>query len=127
VGQPVAVADRPGGVEVDGGGGRGGEGGGRGVGREGAAEGLRWRVCGRRRVGRELDGGGRGEHDGVGREEGAWGGARRRREGREVDGGASGEGVEWGGMEKWPEPARGLSILRPVCRVSARYDTRQRF
>ena len=93
----------------------------------GAAEGLRWRVCGRRRVGRELDGGGRGEHDGVGREEGAWGGARRRREGREVDGGASGEGVEWGGMEKWPEPARGLSILRPVCRVSARYDTRQRF
>ena len=94
VGQPVAVADRPGGGEVDGrAGGRGGEGGGRGVGRE----------------------------------EGAWGGARRRREGREVDGGASGEGVEWGGMEKWPEPARGLSILRPVCRVSARYDTRQRF
>ena len=75
MGQPVAVADRPGGGEVDGrAGGRGGEGGGRGVGREGAAEGLRWRVCGRRRVGRELDGGGRGEHDGVGREEGARGG-----------------------------------------------------
>jgi len=68
VGQPVAVADRPGGLEVDGGGGRGGEGGGRGGGRGGAGEGLRWRVCGRRRVGRELDGGGRGEHDGVGRE-----------------------------------------------------------
>ena len=93
VGQPAAVADRAGGVEVDGGGGRGGEGGGRGVGREGAAEGVRWRVCGRRRVGRELDGGGRGEHDGVGREEGAWGGSstaargeggrRRRREGIE--------------------------------------------
>ena len=30
-------------------------------------------------------------------------------------------------MEKWPEPASGLAILRPVCRVSARYDTRQCF
>jgi len=98
VGQPVAVADRPGGGEVDGrAGGRGGEGGGRGVGREGAAEGLRWRVWGQRRVGRELDGGGRGVHDGVGREEGAWGGARRRREGREVDGGGPQPPMEWGG------------------------------
>ena len=53
MGQPVAVADRPGGVEVDGGGGRGGEGGGRGVGREEGA----WGGARRRHEGREVNGG----------------------------------------------------------------------
>ena len=81
VGQPVAVADRPGGGEVDGrAGGRGGEGGGRGVGREGGgggvavegvrsaargegarrrrAWGARWSGQGGGREGREVDDGG---------------------------------------------------------------------
>ena len=114
VGQPVAMVDRRGGVEVDGGGERGGEGGGRGVGREGggggvAVEGVRSAARGegarRRRAW-----GARWSGQGGGRV----GGARRRR-------------VRGDRMEKWPELASGLDILRPVCRVSARYDTRQRF
>ena len=113
VGQPVAVADRPGGVGREGP--RSGEGGGRrrGCG-GGCAVGGAW--------------GGSSTAAGVGSTM-EWAGRRAR--GGELDGSARGgrstTAARGDRMEKWPQPASGLDISRPVCRVSARYDTRQHF
>ena len=70
---------------------------------------------GGRRPGGRAGWGGRGPRSGEG-------GGRRRRVRTE-----EGARVRRDRLEKWPEPASGLAILRPVCRVSARYDNRQRF